>query len=86
MNLRSLVSLVIAVVSVLGLINVYSDNTEVEAEARQLACTGCDATLTRLERSPIAQTFYLQIDAATEAIVRCQKGAIFVGSYECEKL
>lgn len=86
MNLRSFLSLVIAIVSVFGLINVYSDNSEVEAQARELACPGCASTLTRLERSPISQTYYLQVDASTEVAVKCQRGAIFFLPYECTKL
>lgn len=83
--IRTSIHVLIGVVSVLGLINVYSDNADVEAQARKLACPTCESTLTRMERTPLGQTFHLQIDASNGVIVRCEKSAVFFGDYACTK-
>jgi hypothetical protein len=82
--IRPAVSILLIVLSVLGLINVYGDNTDVEAMARDKACPGCESNLTRVERTPISQTYHLQTDAGTK-VVSCQRSGIFFGSYSCEK-
>lgn len=81
--IKPALSVILILLSVLGLINVYGDNSDVEAMAREVACNSCESTLTRLERTPIAQTFHLQTDREL-IVVECQRAGIFVGSYDCE--
>lgn len=82
--IRPAISIILIVLSVLGLMNVYSDNADVEAMARDIACADCESTLTRLERTPISQTFHLQTDSGT-VVVSCQRSGIFLGAYSCKK-
>jgi hypothetical protein len=85
-------------VSVAGAYNVFSDNAEVKAAAEQVACQGkpCSAqtaqtnkgarpaVMTRLERSPFAQTFTFALPPnGAETTVHCRRSAIFVGAYTC---
>jgi hypothetical protein len=83
--IRPVVTVVLIILSVLGLINVYGDNTDVLAEAHALACPGCEATLRQVERTPISQTFHFMTDKSGMAIVKCSRSAIFLGAYSCEK-
>jgi hypothetical protein len=81
-------------VSVAGAYNVFSDNAEVKAQAEKVACKdrpctekkGGAAVMTRLERSPFAQTFtFATPPNGNEVAVRCQRSAVFVGPYRCDK-
>lgn len=83
-------------VSVAGAYNVFSDNAEVKAQAEQVACKDrpCGtqkakatvAVMTRLERSPFSQTFtFATPPNGAETQVRCQRSAVFVGPYRCDK-
>jgi hypothetical protein len=72
--------------SALGAYNVMSDNAEVEKLAESTACkgeVGCRAQKTRMERTPIAQTFDYAVAKKT-VTVRCTRGMLFVGDYTCE--
>jgi hypothetical protein len=76
-------------VSVAGAYNVFSDNADVRAQAEELACKekkcgGKAAALTRLERSPFAQSFTFATPNG-DISVRCVRSAIFVGAYGCDK-
>jgi hypothetical protein len=82
---RPAVSVLLISLSVLGLMNVYGDNSDVEAMARETACPGCESSLTRLERTPISQTFHFQTDKAGLVVVECQRAGIFLGSFACKK-
>ncbi len=84
---RPIVSVVLIILSVLGLMNVYSDNTEVESMARDLACEGerCEANLRQVQRTPISQQFHFAITGGTVVIVECSRAALFVGEYSCKK-
>ncbi len=84
-KVRPIVWLVVMVLSVLGMINVYGDNEMVQSSAQESACPGCKATMTRLERTPFAQTFRFQLATSEEVIVSCTREAIFFGDYACEK-
>lgn len=79
-------------VSVAGAYNVFSDNAEVKAQAEQVACKDRPCTekrpavMTRLERSPFGQTFtFATPPNGGETAVRCQRSAVFVGPYRCDK-
>ena len=93
-------------ISLGGAYNVLSDNAEVEHLAQEVACGGnatrpadaaCHAQKTRMERTPLAQTF----DFATgveggrpqasgkrqvggQVTVRCARVAVLAGDYTCE--
>jgi hypothetical protein len=80
---RRLLSLLLIVLSVLGLINVYSDNADVVKLASDKACPGCEPHLVQSGRSPIAQTLTFQIAPAQLVVVECRRAFIFVGEYGC---
>ena len=71
--------------SVLGLMNVYGDSSHVEELAREAACEGCKPAMRQVARTPLGQTYRLQVDDGVEVVVSCSKSAIFVGEYSCEK-
>ncbi len=77
-------------VSIAGAVNVFADNADVRALAETTACAAkkCDAhrsvALTRLERTPFAQTFELSTPGGP-VTVRCRRSAVFVGDYVCDK-
>ncbi|MDX2055844.1 MAG: hypothetical protein SFV15_25810 [Polyangiaceae bacterium] len=90
--IRGVFALVCVAATVGGLRNVFSDNTEVEAQARLAACgaTPCSAVITRLERTPFGQDFQLQVSAKTSAEgtghsvdVKCKRAQILFGAYQC---
>ncbi len=97
MSLPNLLRTVFAVACVSatigGLNNVFSDNTEVEAQARAVACgsTPCTARITAMERNPIKQAFQLQVSGRTDGenapgrsvAVKCQRAKILFGDYAC---
>ncbi|MGC4066034.1 MAG: hypothetical protein QM784_15565 [Polyangiaceae bacterium] len=92
--LRPLLSVVLIGASVLGLINVYGDNSEVLVQAKRVACGGkeCGTQLTQLERSPIAQTFHLVAQEDKNAhknvthVVECKREQFLVGEWRCTDL
>ena len=89
--LRSAFSVVLVVATVLGLINVYGDNSEVKLLAERTACgkDNCATTMTRMERNPISQSFTFQTrikqpnQGAQTVEVTCHKSAWLLGDYEC---
>jgi hypothetical protein len=66
--------------------NVFSDNADVHALADATACgtqgPTCHPQMTRMERSPFAQTWDISTTKRT-VTVRCSRAAILVGSYSC---
>jgi hypothetical protein len=83
--LKSFIVLTCVVVSVAGMVNVFSDNADVEAKAKVIGCPRpgvCNQI--RLERSVIAQTFHFQSTLGT-IVVRCARSSIFFGDYGCAK-
>ena len=82
--LRSFVILACVVVSVAGIINVFSDNAEIVAKAKEIGCPRPVCNLTRMERTPFAQTFEFQSTAGTIG-VKCARANIFFGDYACTK-
>ncbi len=81
---RPIVSVMLLVLSVLGLLNVYGDNADVVTQARAVACPGCDLNQIREGRSPIAQKFEFQMDHSSQiARVTCQRALVLIGDYSC---
>lgn len=81
--IRRSLSVLLIVLSILGLLNVYSDNSEVIRMAGRVACSSCDAHLVQSGRSPIAQTLTFQTAPATLVTVECKRELIFLGDYDC---
>jgi hypothetical protein len=90
---RLFLAIACIVVSLAAMINVFGDNDEVLAKAKDTACpphvsgsngmrVACD--LARMDRSPFAQTFDFR-STPGPVTVRCTRGAIFFGDYGCEK-
>jgi hypothetical protein len=82
--LRTFLALACIVVSVAALINVFADNADLQARAKELACPKGPCQLARADRTPFAQTFDFRAIAGT-VTVRCARGAIFFGEYACAK-
>jgi hypothetical protein len=77
---------VCAVVSIASLVNVYGDNADVEAKAKDLACPEAKAcSLYQADRSPFAQTYRFTVMKVGTVTVKCSRGAIFFGEYGCTK-
>jgi hypothetical protein len=89
--IRPLITVILIGGSVLGLINVYGDNSEVLSQAKLLACGGkeCSTQLTQFDRTPIAQTYHLvaQEDAKRHLnvthVIKCQRAQILLGTWQC---
>lgn len=88
---RPLITVTLLGLTVLGLINVYGDNTEVLLQAKRVACGGqeCPTQLTRLERNPLGQTFDIVAEpkgarkGSVTATVKCARTRILIGEWEC---
>jgi hypothetical protein len=82
--LRAFLALACVVVSVAALINVFADNADLVARAKELACPKGPCQVTRVDRTPFAQTFDFHTSSGL-ASVKCTRGAIFFGDYACTK-
>jgi hypothetical protein len=81
---RLALAIACVVVSVAALLNVFANNDEVLAKAKQVACGDQSCSLTRMDRTPFAQTFELHTTRSAIS-VRCARSAIFFGEYTCSK-
>lgn len=83
---QTLIFVLCVVFSVAAVVNVIADNAEVEALAVATACadqgTTCHPQKTRMERTPLAQSFELVTPKRT-AWVRCVRALVLVGDYAC---
>jgi hypothetical protein len=83
---QTLLFLLCLVFSVSAAVNVLGDNADVEAMANAVACDGqgaaCHPQATRIERTPLAQTFDLATAKRT-VTVRCARSLVLVGRYTC---
>ena len=85
--LRPAVFVICVVLSVASIANVYSDNADVEALARKVACepeTTCAGTVTFMSRTPFSQTFELAIKKSSVRVT-CTRSAYLFGDYACVK-
>lgn len=90
--IRPLISVLLLTLTVLGLLNVYADNSELQRRAEEVACgpESCSARLVQLERSVLAQTFTFDTrpqdgsGGGSTVVVKCQREFIFAGGYACE--
>jgi hypothetical protein len=91
---RRLGSVLLIAGTVLGLYNVYADNTEVRVLAERTACgeRDCTARVTRESRSPISQSFTYQTELTEKGRprrqasvdVECQRAYYLLGEYSCK--
>ncbi|HLV67519.1 MAG TPA: hypothetical protein VKY73_16970 [Polyangiaceae bacterium] len=89
----TLVSALLLGGTVVGLYNVYSDNSDVKALAEEAACgkRDCSVTFTRESRSPIGQSFTVQTrltargkrERSASVDVECRRAFYLVGEYAC---
>jgi len=80
--LRLFVAIACVVVSVAAMINVFADNDDVLAKAKEIACAGTRCDLARVDRTPFAQTFDFRTTPGMVTI-RCARGTVFFGEYAC---
>lgn len=88
---RPLMTVILLGITVLGLINVYGDNSEVKQKAQLVACGGkdCPTQLTRLERNPIAQEYDFVAEprgarkGSVTVTIRCARANVLIGDWEC---
>lgn len=82
--IRPLLSVLLLVLTALGLHNVYADHAVVEERAKALACDACNAQISQVGKSPISHQYFFSTPRGT-VLVECRRPYVFVGSYECEK-
>jgi hypothetical protein len=70
-----------------GFINTYGDSVDVEKLAARTACGGspCEVQMTEFSRSPFSHEYVYVVAKNTRVTVKCARGAIFFGAYECER-
>ena len=84
--------LLLVALTVLGLMNVYADNSEEMRMAAEVACGTqlCDTHLVQLQRSVLSQAFTFQTRPkdgkgdSREVTVECKREFIFAGGYACK--
>ena len=81
---RPAISILLLLLTVLGLHNVYADHTPVLEQAKSVACQNCEVSLSQLSKSPLKHTYFLATGSGT-VVVECQRAYIFVGTYACQK-
>ena len=82
---RPTLSALLPILTVLGLLNVYSDNTDVVRLGESTVCEGCSPRLVGTQRTPVSQTLQFQTAGTTLEVVECKRAFIFVGGYSCVK-
>ncbi len=89
--IRPLVSVLLVSLTLLGLMNVYSDNADQVKMASEVACGAkvCETNMVQMQRSVLAQSFVFQTrpidgkgDSSTVS-VECARQYVFAGRYEC---
>jgi len=67
--------------------NVFLDNSEVKALAEQTGCGASAKTcaMTRMDRTPIEQSFELSTTGGVSVHVSCMRAGVLVGAYACKK-
>jgi hypothetical protein len=95
-TLRRIVTFLCIAGSIAAAYNVLADNGDVEKMAEGIACAepvasakpasaapgACKPQMTRMDRSPFAQTFEFATSKGTVG-VRCARSAVLVGDYAC---
>lgn len=85
--IQKVISVALLVATVLGLINVYGDDSDTRRAAEKLVC-GKDpcVRLIGAERTPISRrfTFQVQLSPPRTHSVTCRRTLLFVGEYQCQ--
>ena len=76
-------TVLLLVASGFAIYNVFGDPTEVQAQAKSLACADGNCTITRFERSPFSQNYEITLKNGKTTAVVCRRAAILVGAYTC---
>jgi hypothetical protein len=76
-------TVLLLVASGLAVYNVFGDATEVQAQARAVACADGACTITRFERSPFSQNYEITLKNGKTTNVVCRRAAVLAGPYEC---
>jgi len=83
---RRVLTVLCIVAGTMAIYNVMSDNDDVRRMAEKVACgdTGaaCRPQMTRMDRSPFAQSFEIVTTKRTFE-VRCTRSLVLVGDYSC---
>ncbi len=82
--IRPLISVILLLLTVLGLHNVYADHTAILEKAKAKACDQCQPNLSQLSKSPISHKYFLQTPEGT-IVVECSRPYVFFGEYTCDK-
>ncbi len=84
---RAVLSIVLVGATILGAVNVFSDNKDIKALGEEAACgkAGCSVTLTRESRNPIKQSFTFQVSTSPVKTVNvdCERQYLLLGDYGC---
>ncbi len=92
--IRPVISVLLLGLTVLGLVNVYGDHSEVESLAKSVACGGseCPTQLTRVDRNPLAHNYDLvtkpksaKSAPSVTVSVSCRRAYILLGEWSCTK-
>jgi hypothetical protein len=85
---RVILPVVLLGLTAAGLLNTYGDSTGVQKAAAEAACGGemCPVRMTEFTRSPFSHEYVFEVGkTGTRVEVKCARGMIFFGDYECEK-
>jgi hypothetical protein len=91
---RPLLTVLLLIVTALGLINVYGDSAEVVALAQKAACRGgeCPTRTTRIERTPFGHEYDLAAtlpegkkSETVSVTIRCKREYVLLGDWACSE-
>lgn len=82
--IRPTLSVLLLLLTALGLHNVYADHSVVQEQAKALACDNCEAALSQIGKSPISHQYFFSTPAGT-VLVECRRPYVFFGGYECQR-
>jgi hypothetical protein len=92
--IRPTISILLIVITALGLLNVYGDASEVVALAQKVACHGteCQTRTTRIERTPFSHEYDLAASVPSgkqqttvSSTVRCSRAYVLIGAWACSE-
>ncbi len=77
-------------VTVLGMLNVFGDNSAVKQQATEIVCgkPGCEAHLVKEQRTPFSHSYGFQASRQSHDLIEieCARKFVFVGAYQCENV
>jgi hypothetical protein len=91
---RPIITIFLIGITVLGLLNVYGDASEVVALAQKVACRGtpCATRTTRIERTPFAHEYDIAASipsgkqlTTVSSTVKCTRMYILIGDWTCSE-